>query len=76
MAAMEILYRLSGFRGEDVLEIDKPEERIAYGGLDRIILSLVCIYSFFHVSIFFIWTFIFFLILLLHTETESIATKM
>jgi len=31
MAAMEILYRLSGFR-EDILEIDQPETRIAYGG--------------------------------------------
>jgi hypothetical protein len=31
MAAMEILYRLSGFRGEDFLEIDQPETRIAYG---------------------------------------------
>jgi len=30
-AAMEILYRLSGFRRE-VLEIDQPEKRIAYGG--------------------------------------------
>jgi len=29
---MEILYRLSGFRGEDILEIDQPETRIAYGG--------------------------------------------
>jgi hypothetical protein len=27
---MEILYRLSGFRGEDLLEIDQPETRIAY----------------------------------------------
>jgi len=32
MAAMEILYRLSGFRGEEVLEIDQPETRIAYSG--------------------------------------------
>jgi hypothetical protein len=31
MAAMQILYRLSGFRGEDFLEIDQPETRIAYG---------------------------------------------
>jgi hypothetical protein len=23
---------LSGFRGEDILEIDQPETRIAYGG--------------------------------------------
>jgi hypothetical protein len=30
MAAMKILYRLSGFRGEDFLEIDRPETRIAY----------------------------------------------
>jgi hypothetical protein len=29
---MQILHRLSGFRGEDFLEIDQPEERIAYGG--------------------------------------------
>jgi len=32
MAAMDILYRLSRFRGEDVLEIDEPETRIVYGG--------------------------------------------
>jgi hypothetical protein len=32
MAAIEILYRLSGFRGENFLEIDQPETRIAYGG--------------------------------------------
>jgi len=31
MAPMEILYRLSGFRGEDFLEIEQPEKRIAYG---------------------------------------------
>jgi hypothetical protein len=30
MAAMEILYRLGGFRG-DFLEIDQPETRITYG---------------------------------------------
>jgi len=30
MYAMEILYRLSGFRGEDCLEIDQPEIRIDY----------------------------------------------
>jgi hypothetical protein len=28
MAAIEILYRLSGFRGENFLEIDQPETRI------------------------------------------------
>ena len=32
MAAMEILYRLSGFRGEDFLVIDKPETIMAYCG--------------------------------------------
>jgi len=32
MAAMEILYRLSGFRGEDFLEIEQPETRMVYGG--------------------------------------------
>ena len=31
MAAMEILYRLIGFR-EDFWEIYQPETRIAYGG--------------------------------------------
>ena len=32
MVAIEILYRLSDFKGEDFLEIDQPETRIAYGG--------------------------------------------
>ena len=32
MAAMEILYRLSDFRGEDFLVIDKPERIMAYCG--------------------------------------------
>ena len=32
MAAMEILYWLSGFGGNYYLEIDKPETRIAYSG--------------------------------------------
>jgi hypothetical protein len=32
MSDMDILYRLSGFRKEDFLEIDKPETKIAYGG--------------------------------------------
>jgi hypothetical protein len=31
MAAMNILYLLSGFRGEYFLEIDQPETRIGYG---------------------------------------------
>jgi hypothetical protein len=31
MVAMKILYRLSGFRGQDFLEIDQPETRMAYG---------------------------------------------
>jgi hypothetical protein len=31
MAAMEILYRLSSFKGYDFLEIDLAETRIAYG---------------------------------------------
>ena len=31
MVAMEILYKLSGFKGEDFLEIDQPKTRIAYG---------------------------------------------
>jgi hypothetical protein len=31
MATTGILYRLSSFRGEDFLEIDQPEARIAYG---------------------------------------------
>jgi hypothetical protein len=30
MVAMDILYRLSGFRGEEFLEIDQPETRTAY----------------------------------------------
>jgi hypothetical protein len=31
MATMKNVYRQSGFRGEDLLEIDQPETRIAYG---------------------------------------------
>jgi hypothetical protein len=30
MVAMDIVYRLSGFRGEDFSEIDQPETKIAY----------------------------------------------
>jgi hypothetical protein len=30
MVAMDIVYRLIGFRGEDFSEIDQPETKIAY----------------------------------------------
>jgi hypothetical protein len=30
IAAMDIMYRLIGFRGEDFSEIDQPETKIAY----------------------------------------------
>jgi hypothetical protein len=38
MVAMKIWYRLSGFRGEDFLEIDQPETRMAY-----VFKCLICV---------------------------------